>query len=210
MLGLRRWLLVAVFAVIATTSPPSRADMMAFGQRWYEGDVQHTGVVYKTYQNYSITGPDVCYGGQDWCVRTSQNSDVGHYHFTQDFTTQERDRAELYLREVNPDSQYIIGDTLTLPTTDYNCHAMALTGRTDIWVVNQALVLFDDYHFATGPPAVGQVMKHAHDHSSIISGVQQGPMGYVSTKVISKWGGWGRYESSPAIYGGPTGRYEHN
>jgi len=165
--------------------------------------------VYKAYSPYEDTSQSTCYGGQNWCTKTVHGSvKLRHWHFTQNFTAQEREDADRWVEYTYgpPDSS----NRLMSATTTFNCHSYALGPNASVWNVDQVVTLQYDYDPVAGTPAdpfqVGQICQHVNNHSSIITALQSqtGFPWIAVTEVKSKWAEYGKYQTTAAIYGGPV------
>jgi len=157
-------------------------------------------------------GPQQCYNGQAWCIRTSVNWRISHYHLDTavngDLTDDQKVRADRYCEATY--SAATEANRFARTTGVYNCHGYAI-GRTDIWVSDINKLNVDDYdaHFTNWPNmqvGVGHLTyEPGNGHSSIISAFSDdpGPHGEPFKKidkVKQKCAQYGFYETAPAAF----------
>ncbi|MDD3735284.1 MAG: hypothetical protein PHO31_02300 [Candidatus Pacebacteria bacterium] len=163
--------------------------------------------IWKEFYKYEDPSQDTCYRGMPWCTKTQHNNvKLKHYHFTENFTSTEKEDMNRY-------AEYHWGDDFDSKFSDadstYNCHSWALGPNQTVWNVNQDTTLSNDFVEVSGtcgdPYKVGQYCKHLDDHSSRITELffSTGSPGSAVKKIRSKWGGYGIYDgcSNPSAYG---------
>lgn len=149
----------------------------------------------KCYCEYLDPTRTTCFNGAPWCLTTRYNGvRLRHWHRITNFSTTEQadaDRAcEYHYGE--PDAS----NRLLSATTSFNCHAYALSHRSDVWNVGPQVTLNNDFTQCTlcgHTPQVGDVVKYTGDHTAVIDALTP------TTKVISKWGAYGKYRTGAAL-----------
>ena len=199
-MSMGRWTQAVLGAALslAVLSPRCAAHTL---QSWCRTAGGTNYQVETTYYKYLDTSWATCYQGMPWCLKTKHNDvQLAHWHFVTNFTEAQRTDADrwwenhpLYGQYCHPWNNY--GSA----TTSFNCHTYALLiNRDDVWNVDPGTTRINDFTpLECTPPAKNDVVKHVQDHSSRID--DTGPI-----LVMSKCSQYGKYLTSPGIYGGPV------
>jgi len=181
-----------------------------------EGD-QNLATVSRQFRQYRDTTPDTCYGGANWCCKTTTESvKLSHDHLDTDvngdLSATEKTRADTGLEWTYAWASSSNRKASASAVT--NCHGWALD-RSSVWLVDSSTMFSKDYTSKSlGNLQVGDRCAHQTNHTSKITELGTGDCDeQVVTKVEQKCGRYGRYETGPndiTEYGGPVGYWRKN